>query len=158
MTLLPINLPKDLEILVSKGQKVISGQIIAQIKKDGKGKKYFSLKNVAILATSFLLTTVSVKAVGNFYFGPIENSFLFNDSLRIDGGGSLTAPITEINVKTGGQISSNNGIQIKIDSNNDKANASVFFGSDSQFIVNETSANRIKAGLAISAPKNASPK
>ncbi len=32
MTLLPINLPKDLEILVSKGQKVISGQIIAQIK------------------------------------------------------------------------------------------------------------------------------
>lgn len=32
MTLLPINLPKDLEILVSKGQKVISGQALAQIK------------------------------------------------------------------------------------------------------------------------------
>lgn len=32
MTLLPINLPKDLEILVSKGQKVINGQILAQRK------------------------------------------------------------------------------------------------------------------------------
>lgn len=32
MTLLPINLPKDLEILVSKGQKVISGQVLAQRK------------------------------------------------------------------------------------------------------------------------------
>lgn len=36
MTLLPINLPKDLEILVSKGQKVINGQVLAQRKSISK--------------------------------------------------------------------------------------------------------------------------
>ena len=43
MTLLPINLPKDLEILVSKGQKISVGQPLAQ-------KKSFSSDNVIHLS------------------------------------------------------------------------------------------------------------